>query len=308
MIKLSLKYRPERLEELVGQDWAKTLLAPLFRSGKEKKDYQTMLFYGQSGVGKTTMARIVANRLNAEVYELDASTHNGVEDIRKIQQTIKRKPIARDNIVIILDECHMLSKSAFNALLKTLEEPPEYVYFILCTTEVDKVPITVVHRCLEVRLMSLSVDEVVSLLYDVAQREKIKITDEEARRLAKNCEGSARNALNLLEEFALTGQITITEEEDVAQLILLYSGTAQGVEVRLMKHLNSMYRKGNTPINIMNKACNQVVTKIFEEDRTEYVPLLNQLLAIQMKLNNERYHLNDYLINLMVNDMLQRRQ
>src|SRR6476620_3167321 len=147
------KYRSRALKDVVGQEHVTTLLSNAIKSGKTAHAY---LFTGPRGVGKTSIARILAHEINElkyddesvhlDIIEIDAASNNGVEDIRDLRDRVQITPVSAKKKIYIIDEVHMLSKQAFNALLKTLEEPPEHVVFILATTDIDKVPETIISR------------------------------------------------------------------------------------------------------------------------------------------------------------------
>ena len=218
---LALKYRPSSFHDLVGQEVLVRILSNSFSSGKLTTP---VLMVGASGVGKTTCARIVSLCLNCEsgptaspcgvcsscvsikksqssdVIEMDAASNTGVDDIRVILESSNYLPTHCRFKVYIIDEVHMLSTSAFNALLKTLESPSEHVKFIMATTEARKVPVTVVSRCLRLDLARLSVDELFRHLLKIAKAEGMNHDNNSLRLIAKNSSGSVRNALLLLEQ------------------------------------------------------------------------------------------------------------
>lgn len=224
---LTHKYRPSRLSEVVGQE---ILVKTLLRSLEEKKIPHALLFHGMRGVGKTTVARIVAKALNCveetsiepcglcsscqaitegrflDVMELDAASHTSVEDVREIIEAARYKAVLGRFKVYIIDEVHMLSKSAFNALLKTLEEPPPNVVFILATTELRRVPETVISRCMRFDLKRIAGSALQSHLITIANREDIILAPAAAQLLAQAADGSLRDALSLLDQaIALNG-------------------------------------------------------------------------------------------------------
>ena len=141
---LANKYRPQKLDDVVGQSAITKVLKNELKNNKLRQQY---LFVGNTGSGKTTTARILAKAVNGQVFEIDAASHSGVEDIRALIETITIRPMGVDHTVVILDEVHGLSNKAVQTLLLTLEKPPKHVIFILCTTEADKVPDTIKNRC-----------------------------------------------------------------------------------------------------------------------------------------------------------------
>ncbi|WP_081440551.1 DNA polymerase III subunit gamma/tau [Anaplasma centrale] len=221
---LALKYRPRNFDDLVGQDVLVRILRNAFTIGSLSSP---ILMVGASGVGKTTCARIVSlclncvngptpdpcglchecvsiqNFTNPDVIEIDAASNTGVDDIRVLLENSSYLPASSRYKVYIIDEVHMLSISAFNALLKTLEDPAEHVRFVMATTEVRKVPVTVASRCHRLDLSKLTSDQLFTHLVEVAKKEGIEHDDEGLRLIAENASGSARNALFLLEQSAI---------------------------------------------------------------------------------------------------------
>ena len=222
---LARKYRPATFDDLVGQEAMVRTLTNAFATGRIAQAY---MLTGVRGVGKTTTARILARALNYEtdeidrptidlaepgvhceaimegrhpdVIEMDAASHTGIDDIREIIAGVRYRPTSARYKVYIVDEVHMLSRSAFNALLKTLEEPPEHVKFVFATTEIRKVPVTVLSRCQRFDLRRIASGELMALLRDIAGREGVEVEDEALAAIARAGEGSARDALSLLDQ------------------------------------------------------------------------------------------------------------
>ena len=200
---LHVAYRPETLEDVVGHSAVVESL-----EGFEEHGWpHTFLFSGPSGVGKTTFARIIANILEAEVVEVDAARYSGVENIRQLTQSLNYKPIdpKHPNRLFIIDECHSLSKQAWQSLLKATEEPPEFIYFVLCTTEYGKVPKTIKTRSHFYDLKPVSVDEVAGLVDRVSEEEGITIHPHDSEAIAEASEGSPRQALVYLSQVRSVG-------------------------------------------------------------------------------------------------------
>lgn len=212
------KYRPQTFEEVVGQEHITRTLANQVKSGEISHAY---LFTGSRGTGKTSTARIFAKAINCEnnvngspclkcancqnlaqqsnvdIIEIDAASNNRVDEIRQLRENVKFAPATSKYKVYIIDEVHMLTDSAFNALLKTLEEPPSHIVFILGTTEVQKLPATIISRCLEFDFRLVPLDTLQNLLKQIFQKENIVCTDEALRILAASGEGSVRDMLSI---------------------------------------------------------------------------------------------------------------
>ena len=221
---LPLKYRPKNFEELIGQE---SMVLSLKSALKKNKLHNAYILTGIRGVGKTTTARIISKAINCnkhfehgvqqnnEVYcecdgitksnhidvlEMDAASKTGVDDIRDLLESSKYHPSVAKYKVFIIDEAHMLSKQAFNALLKTLEEPPEHLKFILATTEIKKIPITILSRCQRFDLKRIKIEEMIKFLTDISNKEDIKIDNNAIQIIAKSSEGSVRDALSILDQ------------------------------------------------------------------------------------------------------------
>jgi len=194
-----LKYRPQTIEEL---DLAKVRdrLSGIIKTGKFGHAY---LFSGPRGTGKTSAARILARKAGAggtDVIEMDGASNRGIDDVRELREKVGLSPLSGKRKVYIIDEVHMLTTEAFNALLKTLEEPPEHVIFFLCTTEPQKLPKTVISRCVEVKFDKASDEEIIESVKRSIKGEKLEVTKEALERIAKSADGSFREAQTILEE------------------------------------------------------------------------------------------------------------
>jgi DNA polymerase-3 subunit gamma/tau len=203
------KYRSKTLDEVVGQSHVTDILAQAIKQGKISHAY---LLTGPRGVGKTSIARILAHEINSlpydddsqnlDIIEIDAASNNGVEDVRDLREKVQIAPVAANKKVYIIDEVHMLSKAAFNALLKTLEEPPEHVVFILATTDVDKLPATIISRTQRFSFRSITTIDAVKHLRFIADAEKIKVNDEALQLIAERGDGSFRDSISLLDQLS----------------------------------------------------------------------------------------------------------
>ena len=230
---LARTYRPQSLDDLHGQDILVKTLKNCFQSGKIP---QAFIFHGIRGVGKTTTARIIAKALNCteiatdkrpcntcssclsinndhhvDVLEMDAASRTGVDDVREIIDTIQYKAVQGNYRIYIVDEVHMLSKSAFNALLKTLEEPPAHVKFIFATTELKKIPDTILSRCMYFDLKKIDIPTLSKLLQNICNKEGFTIDQAAIQLIAQAAEGSARDAISLLDQASLLSDGNIHE-------------------------------------------------------------------------------------------------
>ena len=281
---LSLKYRPKVFEDLIGQE---VVAETIINSIKSKKIPNAYLFTGIRGVGKTTIARIIAKSLNClngldklcrddlcenckaisnsnhiDVLEMDAASKTGVDDVRDLIEFSRYGPTTANYKIFIIDEVHMLSKQAFNALLKTLEEPPEYLKFIFATTEIKKIPITVVSRCQRFDLPRIKSAELFEFIKKIKDKENGKVSDEAIKLIVKISEGSVRDALSLLDralislnnnaEFNLTTAKKIFGYFDKSQLINLFKLIFQGDEKEVLKMYRSIYDQGVEPKTFIN--------------------------------------------------------
>jgi len=203
------KYRSKTLDEIVGQSHVTDILAHGLKKGRIAHAY---LLTGPRGVGKTSIARILAHEINElpytdesshlDIIEIDAASNNGVEDVRDLREKVQIAPVSAKRKIYIIDEVHMLSKAAFNALLKTLEEPPEHAVFILATTDMDKLPQTIISRTQRFHFRSIGLNDLVAHLKHIASEEKIKIDDEALQLIAIRGDGSFRDSISLLDQLS----------------------------------------------------------------------------------------------------------
>jgi DNA polymerase III subunit gamma/tau len=242
---LARKWRPQRFEDIVGQAHVTTTLSNAIKTGRVAHAY---LFTGSRGVGKTTTARILAKALNCEqgptvtpcnncsscrevtasnsmdVLEIDGASNRGIEDVRDLRENVKYTPTQGRRKIYIIDEVHMLTKEAFNALLKTLEEPPAHVVFMFATTEVHKVPMTILSRCQRFDFRRIETAEIVAHLKKMLEGESITANDECLYVLAQKSEGSLRDAISLLDQLIAYGGTALTAA-DARQVLGLVDET-----------------------------------------------------------------------------------
>lgn len=248
------KWRPNRFADVVGQRHITDTLRAQLESGRLSHAY---LFTGTRGTGKTTCAKILARAVNCtnlqsgdpcgicpacrgildgsvlDVVEIDAASNNGVDNIRDIREEVRYIPASVKKRVYIIDEVHMLSQGAFNALLKTLEEPPEHVLFILATTEINKVPATILSRCQRFDFRRIAPHDIAQRLLEIAEEEHIPLTEGGARMIARLADGALRDALSILDRTAAGSSGPIDEELVASGVGILAGDTA----VELMRHI-----------------------------------------------------------------------
>ena len=253
------KYRSKKLSEIVGQAHITRLLERALKRGAVAHAY---LLTGPRGVGKTSIARILAHEINnlpytdesthLDIIEIDAASNNSVEDIRDLRDKVQIAPVSAPKKVYIIDEVHMLSKSAFNALLKTLEEPPEHVVFILATTDADKLPATILSRVQRFNFRLIGEADVVAHLRTIAEAEHIKIDDDALRLIAEQGQGSFRDSISLLDQLqhvadgAITAQLIeeslgLASAQDVDTLL---AAAAAGDIAAIVQQLGAMEHNG----------------------------------------------------------------
>ena len=283
---LALKYRPQTFEDLIGQ---RTTSETIINSIRNNKTPNAYLFTGIRGVGKTTLARIVAKALNCkksienisqqnscencdceaiansnhiDVLEMDAASKTGVDDVRDLIEFSRYGPTSAKYKIFIIDEVHMLSKQAFNALLKTLEEPPEYLKFIFATTEIKKIPITVVSRCQRFDLSRIKSSELFDFLKKVSLKENARISDNVLKLIIKISEGSVRDALSLLDRGMLStsdkDELSLEKAQqifgffDKSKLIELFIFILEGNETKTLELYRKIYDQGVDPRVFIN--------------------------------------------------------
>lgn len=284
-VALARKYRPQTFEDLLGQD---ALVQTLTNAIQNNRLHHAYILTGIRGVGKTTTARLIARAINCtgpdgkggptihpcgecenckaiaadrhiDVIELDAASKTGVDDMREILDGVRYKPTMARYKVYIIDEVHMLSKSAFNALLKTLEEPPAHVMFIFATTEIRKVPVTILSRCQRFDLQRISIETLVKLFHKVLAAENIEAEDEALHMVARAADGSARDGLSMLDQAIVLGNGKIGNATvknmlglaDRQQTFAMYEKLLEGNVAEVLQILHQLYSDGATPMLII---------------------------------------------------------
>lgn len=286
---LALKYRPQEFRDLIGQEVMAQTITNAIKLGKTPNAY---LLTGIRGVGKTTTARLIAKALNCEknnntqiicssekfcptcqeiinsnhidILEMDAASKTGIDDIRELIENSKYSPTSAKFKIFIIDEVHMLSKQAFNGLLKTLEEPPPSLKFILATTEVRKIPVTILSRCQRFDLKRVSVEQLCSHLKKITEKENGKISDDAIKLIARTSEGSVRDSISLLDRALISQSIVknkFIEDTDVREMlgladkskvISLFKEVLNGNEKEALKYLSELINDGLDAKNFLN--------------------------------------------------------
>ena len=330
---LALKYRPQIFEDLIGQDVIAKTISNAIKLGKTPNAY---LLNGIRGVGKTTTARLIAKALNCinsnsdkkecsktkqcsscseiadsshiDVLEMDAASKTGIDDIREIIENSKYSPTSAKFKIFIIDEVHMLSKQAFNGLLKTLEEPPPSLKFILATTEVRKIPVTILSRCQRFDLKRVSIENLTDHLKFVAETEKIKISENALRLIASVSEGSVRDSLSLMDRALVAQKIDESkklEEKDVREMlglmdkrkiILLLKEVFEGNQKNAVDYLQKIFNEGLDAKNFLNDVL--YILNLFSRKLT--LGSLDKDLSIS---ESELSSINEISKNLKISDI-----
>ena len=330
---LALKYRPQNFEDLIGQEVVSKTITSAIKTGKTPNAY---LLHGIRGVGKTTTARLIAKALNCkknentknecskekpcascreisnsshiDVLEMDAASKTGIDDVRELIENSKYSPTSSKYKIFIIDEVHMLSKQAFNGLLKTLEEPPPSLKFILATTEVRKIPVTVLSRCQRFDLKRVGVNDLVALFEKISKIEKIKINRGALKIIAMASEGSVRDGLSLLDRASVSQDVNSSEELDEKEvrkmlglidktyIIELLKETLKGDQKKAVEILNNLFKSGLDGKNLLNDMLQ--IINLFSR-RITLGPIENDLSISE----SEMKLINHYSENLDVNDL-----
>ena len=289
------KYRSRSLDEILGQDHVTSLLRRAIASGDISQAY---LLTGPHGVGKTSIARIIAHAINEleyndesnhmDIIEIDAASNNGVEDVRDLRDKVRIAPTSAKRKVYIIDEVHMLSKPAFNALLKTLEEPPDHVVFILATTDAEKLPATIISRVQRFNLRAINDADAVRHLRMIADSEKIAIDDDALQLIARHGNGSFRDSIGLLDQLrssvAETGTVGISDVESALgittdqTIIALLESYRTGDLESLAHTIRNLEQSGAQAATVASQ-----LIRAIQADIAQYVddlPLLDALLDV----------------------------
>jgi DNA polymerase-3 subunit gamma/tau len=301
---LALKYRPQEFKDLIGQEIMAQTITNAIKLGKTPNAY---LLTGIRGVGKTTTARLIAKALNChknynpkaicssekfcptcqeiinsnhiDILEMDAASKTGIDDIRELIENSKYSPTSAKFKIFIIDEVHMLSKQAFNGLLKTLEEPPSSLKFILATTEARKIPVTILSRCQRFDLKRVSVNQLCVHLKNIADKERGKISEDAIKLIARTSEGSVRDSISLLDRALISQSINenkVIEEKDVremlgladkSKIISLFKEVLSGNEKEALKYLKELINDG-------------IDAKIFLNDILEVLYLFGRRISL----------------------------
>mgnify|MGYP001228658413 FL=1 len=312
---LALKYRPQEFKDLIGQDVVAKTITNAIKIGKTPNAY---LLTGIRGIGKTTTARLIAKELNCvkssdsskkcspkdfcssckeiintnhiDVLEMDAASKTGIDDVRELIENARYSPTNANYKIFIIDEVHMLSKQAFNGLLKTLEEPPKRLKFILATTEVRKIPVTILSRCQRFDLKRVSLEKMLNHLKNITKKEEGKVSEDALKIIAKASEGSVRDAISLLDKALVSQSLENDKEIDVDKVREMLGIADRSRILNLFKEI----LKGDA-----EKSINELREMINEG--LDVKNFLNDILEI-LYLFSRKINLGDIVNDMMVSD------
>lgn len=300
---LARKYRPQKFADLIGQaSISKTLQNAIAMN----KVYPALIFSGMKGVGKTSSARILAKALNcekgpaiepcnqcqtcieitednsADYMEIDGASNNGVNEVRSLRETVKYKPLKNRYRIVVIDEVHMLSNAAWNALLKTVEEPPEHTIFIMATTDFHKIPATIVSRCQHFEFKRIPFEVIKQVLKDICQKEAIKISDYALYLISRSAEGSLRDAKKILDQAIAISSGDVKDDDVVAILGII----AEETFISLTRDVFNQDRKG------IIEQINQLIERGTDLRffYTEYLRFIRDVIVIKAIPDSERLH------------------
>ncbi len=300
---LARKYRPKTFEELIGQPHiTKTLQNAI----KMNKLYPALIFSGMKGVGKTSAARILAKAMNCEsgpapepcnkcsicteinedkspdYIEIDGASNNGIEEVRSLREKIKYKPFKNRFRMIVIDEVHMLSNSAWNALLKTIEEPPEHTYFIMATTDFHKIPSTIVSRCQHFEFKRIPIEVISSVLENIVSKEKIEISKYGLYLVSKSADGSLRDSKKILDQAIAISDGKI-EDNDVIDILGI-------IEEEIFIELTSAFLSSDRKkiIDVIDDLTDRGIDIRFFY--SEYIKFLRNLMVLKSDIDIEKLH------------------
>ena len=332
------KYRPTNFDEVVGQDY---IVQTLKNSILNNKTSHAYMFFGPRGIGKTTIAKILARAINCEnskdgnpcekcdnckksinsidIIEIDAASNNGVDEIREIRNKVNIVPSELKYKVYIIDEVHMLTTGAFNALLKTLEEPPKHVVFILATTDPEKVSDTIISRCQCFSFKRITVDNIENKLKEVCKKEKITTDDKILKLIAEYSDGGLRDSLSTLDKIASykTDKLTENDFYEINDMVLLeevenFKNVILNSDYEeIVNKINTYNQNGKNLIEIlsqlMNLLCNEIIdnynnNKRINEKEVELLNLLNEKMFDIKKSSNPKIYIEVLLLTFINNN------
>lgn len=301
---LARKYRPQRFADLIGQPHITKTLQNAINSDKL---YPGLIFSGMKGVGKTSAARILAKALNCakgpasepcneceacqeitgdkspDYIEIDGASNNGVEEIRNLKETVKYKPLKNRSRVVVIDEVHMLSNSAWNALLKTIEEPPDHTYFIMATTDFHKIPATIISRCQHFEFKRIPHEVIIKLLKEICVKENITISDYALYLVARSSEGSLRDAKKILDQAIALSEGGNVKDQNVIDILGVIE---EEIFIDLSKNIFTKDRKAI--IDQVNSLAERGMDLRFFY--SEYLKFLRDLMVLKSLDESEKLH------------------